>query len=207
MTQRSDYGRLNGRKGKGLLPPNPNQWQMEHNGLDLREQLASDLASPLDHAAAFSLLPNVSVHPHGAIPAANVYINHFRREGSASWSGLAMTLADGHELVFYNDGHPMNRVRATLMEEFFHLRLKHPRSTIRVYSDDGRFRTHNSQVEDEAYHSGAAALVPYFTLKGMIASGQSVNGIAKLLQVSRDLVVFRAKVTRCYSALRRRRGQ
>src|SRR5689334_7934038 len=98
MMQRSNFGKTNGRRGTGYLPPNPKQWNTEHNGLDLREELAVDIGDRLDHAAAFAMLPHASVHPHGALPAADVYLNHFRGEGSAAWSGLTITLADGHEL-------------------------------------------------------------------------------------------------------------
>jgi hypothetical protein len=203
MTQQSSFAGPTDRKGTGLLPPNPKQWQTEHNGLDLRAELGVALSDPLDHYAAFALLPHVTVHPHGAIPAADVYLHYFRREGSAAWSGLSITLADGHELVFFNDAHPATRIRATLMEEYFHIRLDHPRSAIRLHSEDGRWRTFNSSVEDEAYHSGAAALVPYRALKNMLASGQRVGGIATHFRVSHDLVIFRMKVTRCYRMLRR----
>ena len=204
MTQRSNSGKTDGRKGKGFFPPNPKQWPIEKNGLDLRHELATDLGAPLDHDAAYGLLPHVSVNPHGAIPAAAMFINHFRGAGAASWSGLAMTLDDGHELVFYNDSHPENRIRATLMEEFFHLRLGHARSTVRVFGGDGPGRTFDSKVEDEAYQSGAAALVPYWSLKRLADAGRSASVIAGQFQVSRDLVVFRAKVTRCYRVLTRR---
>ena len=203
MTQRANSGKTNAKRGKGYYPPNPNQWTAEKHGLALREELSSALSDPLDHVAALAVLPNVSVNPHGAIPAAHVFIEHFRREGSVSWSGLVVTLDDGHELVFYNDAHPPTRVRATLMEEFFHIRLAHPRSAIRLIDGDGPARTFNARVEDEAYQSGAAALVPYWGLKRMVDAGESAFHIARHFRVSQDLVLFRSKVTRCYQSLQR----
>ena len=204
MTQPSDSGKTSGSRSKGYFPPNPKQWTPERNGLALREGLNADLRDPLDHEAAFRQLPHVSVNPHGAIPAAAVFVDYFRTVGSSSWSGLAMTLADGHELVFYNDAHPVNRVRATLMEEFFHIRLGHPRSVIRILDGNGPSRTYDARVEDEAYQSGAAALVPYWALKQLVSAGKDVSTIARQFHVSRDLVLFRAKVTRCYRTLKRR---
>ena len=35
------------RKGTGVLPPNPNRWEQEHNALDLRHELALPLDDPL----------------------------------------------------------------------------------------------------------------------------------------------------------------
>ena len=198
-----DYGTINRRKGQGLIPPNPRQWNYEHAGLDLREELGLDVEQSLDPRAAFALLSNAEVRPHSEIPAAAVYIEHFRKAGSSNWSGMAITDEEGYSFVFYNDSHPPNRVRTTLMEEFFHLRFGHPRSAIRIYGDGTKARTFQSEIEEEAYHSGAAALVPYRPLVRLISAGIPTWKIAKQFEVSVDLVVFRAKVTKCYRRARR----
>jgi hypothetical protein len=199
-----NYVKRRNRGGKKLLPPNPTQWECEHKALDLRDALAVDLHDPLDHAAAFSLLPNVVVVPHGALPAADKYLNHFRGVRPSAWSGLAVTIAPDFDLVIYNDSHRITRVRATLLEEFFHLWIGHPKSVLRMYSDDGAWRSYNSTVEQEAYGSGAAALVPYAGLVQMINSGRTVQEIASHFEVSEALVLFRGKVTKTYRRLRRR---
>ena len=199
------YETIKRRRGQGLIPPNPKQWSYEHAGLDVRDELGLNPEQALDPGAVFALIPNASVHPHGAIPAADVYINHFRGEGNSSWSGMAITDADGYHLVFYNDAHPPNRVRSTLMEEFFHLRFGHPRSAVRVYREEVKSRTFKSEIEKEAYHSGAAALVPYRPLHSMLAQGEAASAIAGHFAVSVELVVFRAKVTKCYGKMQRKR--
>lgn len=160
------------------------------------------LDAPLSHQAAFGLLPDVTVVGHGEIPMAQVYIDHFRNSGSAAWSGMGIQLPGGGALVVFNDSHPINRVRATLMEELFHLRLGHPATTVRVYQDAGG-RSYDARVEGEAYGSGAAALVPYRPLRERLQAGESVRRIAGFFEVSQDLVVFRAKVTRLYRSMRR----
>src|SRR5437773_12068232 len=133
MTRLPNYARRRARGGKGLLPPNPKQWENEHNALDLREAIALGLDIPLGHPAAFALLPDVTVVGHGQIPMAQIHIDHFRNSGSGAWSGMGIPLPGGGALVVFNDSHPMNRIRATLMEEFFHLWLGHPATTVRVY--------------------------------------------------------------------------
>ncbi len=200
----SGLERRKARSGCGLLPPNPNQWENEHNGLDLREDLGVGVDRPLSHVDAFTLYPHVQVLPHGDVPAAAAHINHFRTVGSSSWSGLAIRLSDELELVVYNDSHPQNRVRATLMEELFHIRLKHPRSVIRVFAPSDAARTHDGAVEAAAYGSGAAALVPYVSLKKLLADGVSTAVIARTFEVSLELVAYRMKVTKLYSPHRRR---
>jgi IrrE N-terminal-like domain len=189
------------RRGKGVLPPNPKQWDAEHNALDLRAELELSLEEPLAYEAAFQLLPAVTVLPHGAIPAAEVHLATLRRNGGASWSGMAFACPSGDEFVVYNDAHSLARVRATLMEEFFHLRLGHPRSTLRLLSGSEATRSYDRSVEQEAYDSGAAALVPYATLKKMLGQGCDPSVVAEHFGVSTELVVFRGYVTR---AIRRK---
>jgi hypothetical protein len=185
------------RKGTGVLPPNPKQWNVENHALDLREELGIPLDAPLNHEDAFRLLPNVTVLAHGVIPAAAVYLDRLRQPGRAAWSGMAFPVGDGHQFVVYNDAHSIERIRATLMEEYFHIRLGHPRSQLRLLSGKDGHRTYNRNVEQEAYDCGAAALVPYRPLKAMFDGGRSITAIASHFAVSGDLVTFRAKVTRC----------
>jgi hypothetical protein len=110
---------------------------------------------------------------------------------------------EGVHVVVFNDSHPPNRIRASLMEEFFHVRLGHAPSKIRLYDANGRLRTYDGSVEKEAYGSGAAALVPFQTLKAWILDGVPVREISTRLAVSRDLVIFRAKVTKQYGRIRK----
>jgi Zn-dependent peptidase ImmA (M78 family) len=193
------------RAGTGVLPPNPAQWDCEHHALDLRQELGLGVGAKLVIEDVFDLLPNTVVIPHGQIAMANVYADHFRAEGSGRWSGLAIRLDDGSDLIVYNDSHPDTRVRATLMEEFFHLKLNHPRSHIQLLGDGTRARTFDDEVERIAYGSGAAALVPFCRLKEMLADGASSSAIAHAFGVSTELVSFRMKVTKLYRSRRPRR--
>jgi hypothetical protein len=51
--------------------------------------------------------------------------------------------------------------------------------------------------------SGAAALVPFKGLKALVEDGMAAQQIGRVYGVSRDLVIFRAKVTKLYRRLRR----
>ena len=198
---RSRYVRRKPRGGKGLIPPNPKQWENEHNGLDLRDELGLDPIDVLSPEEAYGLLENVTLMPHGGIPAAAEHLDHFRRDGSTAWSGMSVLLPDGREVVVFNDSHSPRRIRATLMEEFFHIRLNHPRSRLRLHGDGAPSRSFNGAVERQAYGSGAAALVPYAGLRSLTDTGATAWDIAQHYRVSRDLVLFRAKVTKTYRRL------
>jgi Zn-dependent peptidase ImmA (M78 family) len=88
------------------------------------------------------------------------------------------------------------------MEEFFHLWLGHRPTRLKLFSDANGKRDFDAVKETEAYGSGAASLVPYKALKGMIQEGRSAIGIADHFNVSSRLVEFRINVTR----LRKRRN-
>lgn len=202
MTRRVSYVRRKARNGKGFLPPNPTQWENEHNGLDLRDDLSIGISARLDIEQVYTLLDHVSVLPHGKVPAANVYLEQLRTGTARGWSAAGLQLPDGHELVIFNDSHPRTRLRATLMEEFFHVWLDHPRSALRLLGDDSNWRTYDGDIEAEAYGSGAAALVPYKMLKKMVLEGQTDRRIAKHFKVSPELVRFRLKVTKLWNKSR-----
>lgn len=193
------------RAGTGVLPPNPTQWECENHALDLRRDLGMTVSARLVIDDAFALLSSATVIPHGDVVLADILSNHFRAGAAIGrWSGLALRLDDGSDLIIYNDSHPETRVRATLMEEFFHLRLHHPRSRIRLLDDGSHARTVDDEVERIAYASGAAALVPFCQLKEMVAAGTSMREIARVFGVSSDLVAFRMKVTKLYNRRRAR---
>jgi hypothetical protein len=196
-------GRKN-RGGTGLLPPNPLQWGCENNGLDLRRELEITIGHRLSIEDAFSRLPSARVVADGELLLPEGMKGHFTGQASGRWSGLSTRLDDGSDLIIYNAAHAETRVRATLMEEYFHLRLKHPRSHIRLLSDGSGERTHDSEVEREAYGSGAAALVPFCALRELMADGAYSNDIARHFGVSDQLVRYRMKVTRQYN---KRRGK
>lgn len=193
------------RGGKGLLPPNPRQWDAEHRALDLRDELGLGYEDRLVVEAAFDGMAGVETWAVSEIPAAQCHIDQLR--GSGEWSGAAIPLPGGRTWVVYNDAHSRTRIRATLMEELFHLRLGHPPSLVRVHTGGEARRSYNSKIEEEAYASGAAALVPYCALKRALARGETAITLARSLEVSPALVEFRLKVTKLWSRRVRRRRQ
>ncbi len=200
---RIDYSRRKARGGRGLIPPNNTQWDNEHHALDVRETLHLSENEPLPEIGEVykKLDRAVTIFAHGELPAAAVFTDHFRNAGRGSWSGLALPMADGSIWVVYNDAHRPSRVRATLMEEFFHIYLEHPTTTLRLLPNPEQAnRTYNAAAEGQAYGCAAASLVPYAGLKGMVGAGTTVPQIAAHFVVSRDLVLFRLKVTKLYRA-------
>jgi len=124
---------------------------------------------------------------------------HLLGAASEQWSGGACTLPNGMKLVVLNPTHGRSRTNATLMEEICHVFLGHQPNRLSIVTKDERgkvmSRDYRKTDEEEAYATGAAALVPYAPLKRLIYEGQRALDIAKRFHVSIELVEYRLKVT------------
>ncbi len=129
---------------------------------------------------------------------------HLTGAGKNAWSGGAAshTLPDGRKLIILNPTHGKNRQNATLMEEICHVFLGHKPSRLAIENRDknGKIiaRDYNHAIEEEAYSTGAAALVPYTSLRRMVEEGKTSQEIARHFYVSRALVEYRIKVSRLW---------
>jgi hypothetical protein len=130
-------------------------------------------------------------------------------KGKDDWSGGAASipLPDGQKLIILNPTHGRNRQRATLMEEISHVFLGHKPSRLAITkrNKEGKIiaRDYNADIEEEAYGTGAAALIPYLGLKRYVEEGKSSAEIARHFGVSRALVEFRIKVSKLWDAYKK----
>jgi hypothetical protein len=129
---------------------------------------------------------------------------HLLGEGKDMWSGGAASkkLPDGRKLIILNPTHGKNRHNATLMEEVCHVFLGHKASRLAIKNTNKQgkaiARDYNHEIEEEAYGTGAAALVPYSALKIFVEQGKTSREIARHFGVSRALVEFRIKISRLW---------
>jgi hypothetical protein len=130
--------------------------------------------------------------------------SHLLGEGKDSWSGGAASpvLPDGRKLIVLNPTHGKNRHNATLMEEVCHVFLGHKPSRLAIRKKDKQgnivARDYNADIEEEAYATGAAALVPYRGLKALVERGKTSAEIARHYAVSRALIEYRIKISRLW---------
>lgn len=133
---------------------------------------------------------------------------HLLGSASEAWSGGACSrsLPDGRKIVILNPNHGRLRTNATLMEEISHVFLGHQPNRLHVVAEDARGRTSSRDYrkadEEAAYGIGAAALVPYASLRRSVLKGQTSSQIARHFRVSRELVEYRLKVTRLWRSYR-----
>ena len=130
--------------------------------------------------------------------------------GKDNWSGGAASkkLPNGKKLIILNPTHAKTRHKATLMEEISHVFLGHKPSRLAIENRDKHGNTiardYNAEIEEEAYSTGAAALVPYAGLKKFVEGGKTAAEIARHYNVSKALVEYRIKISRLWDTYKER---
>lgn len=190
------------------LPPGEKWRQYELKALGLRDFARVPKDAPLNpfRLARFANLLVVDLNRIKGLSAET----RERLLGSASeeWSGGACSrpLPNGRKIVILNPNHGSTRTNATLMEEICHVFLAHQPNRLAVISetDGGKTlaRDYRKLDEEAAYAIGAAALVPFGSLRRFIQEGDSSAEVARHFKVSRDLVEYRLKVTHLWKAYR-----
>lgn len=183
----------------GPLPPGEKWRNFELKAMALREfaRVRPDVSlNPFDLAQFANLMVVEFEQLKGLSERAR---QHLLGPASEAWSGGACTLPDGMKLVILNPNHGAARTKATLMEEICHVFLAHQPNRLSVVTKDERGKVMNRDYrrtdEEEAYGVGAAALVPYATLKRLLLQGKTSREIGVHFRVSRELVEYRMKVT------------
>ena len=137
-------------------------------------------------------------------------LNELLGTGKNNWSGGAASkkLPNGKKLIILNPTHAKTRHKATLMEEISHVFLGHKPSRLAIENRDKHGNTiardYNEDIEEEAYATGAAALVPYAGLKRLVEGGKTSAEIARHYNVSKALVEYRIKISRLWETYKER---
>ena len=183
----------------GDLPPGEKWRDFELKALGLRDfaRVRTDQPlNPFELARFANLLVVRFDEVAGLSEAARA---HLLGPASENWSGGACTLPNGMKLVILNPTHGRSRTNATLMEEICHVFLGHQPNRLSIVTKDERGKVMNRDYrkadEEEAYGVGAAALVPYASLKKLLLQGRTSTDVASHFRVSPELVEYRMKVT------------
>jgi len=188
-------------KKQSDFPPNPAQWQPERNGLKFRHRFAVPPDVPLQPFEIGKRFPDATLLRRDDLERLVAPEDLAEAFGPARfrWSAVTVPIPGVGNVIILNDTHATTRQNATLMEEFFHIVLRHKPSKIKPCPHTGLMRREfDSSMEEEAYWSAAAALVPYGALRCMVEQGHTISGIATYFEVSVDLVEFRLKVTKLW---------
>lgn len=206
---------------RNLLPPTEKRKQFELRALGLRDFAGVADGQPLD-PFALAKFAKLMVVDFDAVKELSAESRaHLLGAAADDWSGGACSqpLPNGWRVVILNPLHGSQRNRATLMEEVAHVFLGHKPNRLAAITGDDRpggspatpnqsrdrmlARDYNQADEEAAYAVGAAALVPYAALRGLVLSGRTAQEIARHFRVSRQLAEYRIKVTHLWADYKR----
>ncbi len=183
---------------EALLPPSAKRRVHERIALKIREFAGVALDQPLN---PWKLAPYVKLRVTNLREVQGLSEETRKLllgDIGKNWSGGATRpLPDGSRLVFLNPNHTKERQAATLMEEVCHVVLGHSPTRLTMTEETGialHFRNFNENQEEVAYSVGAAALIPFFSLKQAVLAGLRSDMVARKFVVSRELVEYRIKV-------------
>ena len=182
-----------------LPPPSTGRWRMyERMALQIRGFAGIDLSAKLDPFALADSLKIRVIYLKDLVGLSD--LSRTRLESADNWSGGATSdLGDGSHIVVLNHKHSAGRQVATLMEEVCHIIFGHRMSGIAADQVGGR--SYNFNIEEEAYAVGAAALVPYYSLRNFLTSSLSVRNIAGHFGVTKSLIIYRSRGLHLYGDL------
>ena len=163
----------------------------QYEQLGLRVRSFAGLTSIHERLDPFALAESVGLRvvPLESIAGLTEDVKAVLQSPDRVWSGGATpVLPDGTRIVILNPSQSSQRKAATLMEEICHVLLGHKHSEL------SSARTHDKNIEDEAYSVGAAALLPYRALACDLSRGHSIKSIAAQAGVSQALVRYRIKI-------------
>jgi hypothetical protein len=170
---------------------------IEHNAALIRQKADIPLEAKLD--------PFALVKQFGVLLVTLDALNGFSAEDREKienipvkkWSGGGMPLPQGDFLVILHPLQTPERAAVTMMEEIAHAHYRHKPN--RFYCDDGVFRREfDPKIEQEAYWTAAATLLPSKVIGLCVMRGLSSEEIAAEFGVSKELVEFRIKTRRLW---------
>jgi IrrE N-terminal-like domain len=187
------------------LPPGAKWRRYELQGLALRDFASVRTEGRLNPYALARFANLLVVDIEDVKGLSQQAREHLLGPAAGEWSGGACSraLPDGRKIIILNPTHGRQRKHATLMEEICHVFLGHTPNRLAVVGvgkkGQALARDYQKADEEAAYATGAAALVPFSSLRKLVLAGKSTIEIARHFNVSRELVAYRLKVTRLWA--------
>ncbi|GAA5531531.1 ImmA/IrrE family metallo-endopeptidase [Herpetosiphon gulosus] len=128
---------------------------------------------------------------------------YIENQDPSVWSGLGGPDPEGGMIIILNPKQTKERAAVTIMEEVAHIYYGHEPSLVMKEGSDLDRRLYLRGIEQEAYWTAAAVLLPRHMLARAIWKQRSIETIAAAYGVSTELVVFRAKVLGLWNDLKR----
>ncbi len=165
----------------------------EQQGAELRRLAGTGLTERLDPLSLADQFRIMVIDPDQLSSLSDYDREIITGLSGKDWSGGAWPMPDGSLLVMLNPNQTPERRNVTLMEEIAHQHLGHPPSCLRRKEDGTWERSYDKVVEEEAYWTAAAALLPRRIVGKAVWERCTAANLAQKYGVSVELVEFRIK--------------
>lgn len=200
MARAGQLDRQNGRAPRRFLR------FVEEHGLAIRHRAGLGTEGRLDPYEAASEFGVVIAKPDELQRLDPRDLAQIRLIDARAWSGSAQELPDGRVLVLLNPNQTPERAASTLMEEIAHAYFGHQPTALISAPMGLTNRTYVKAEEDEAFWTGAAALLPSSVVARAVWHEIPADALAQAYGVSLELVEFRIKTLRLWAWYRDRRA-
>ena len=177
------------------------------------ERLSAELRESINLTLTDKILPRKFLASNGIIvwepkeiPGIDLeHVKQLTEVDPDSWSGCTVKEC-GLTAIIINPAHPKTRQANTLMHEWAHIKLRHkPNRVDRSANGLLLLSDYPKEIEDEADWLAGALLAPREGLLIYRKKGMSVEAIASIYGISRELTNWRLRMTGIEKQLRARR--
>lgn len=167
---------------------------IEQNAIQIRSRLGLDLTENFDPFKISRGIGVSIIYPdeNRSIASNPDMMAYLQTLDAKVWSAMGGKLDTGNLLIVLNRNQTIQRARVSIMEEVAHEHYEH-KPSISPYMFEGKLRFYDQANEQEAYHTGAATLLPSVVIAMSVHHGKPASEIAEMRGTSIELVEMRIK--------------
>lgn len=176
------------------------QW-IEKNAILLRQRAQVQALELLDPRMCKDKLNLQFIVLEGIEKLPPTILGFLKSLGARKWSGISKKLPNGDLLLALNPNMTPERANVTIMEEAAHAHYGHKPVQLHPLGDDLYQRIYDDSIEQEAYWTAAAALLPSKAVAIAVYQGQTADDLAVCYNASPELAEMRIKTLGLWSHL------
>ncbi len=195
MDNKVEFGKRNIIVGEAKPPTQMFLQYIEKQATAIRQRAQVGLLDRLDPKSlkkVFGIKFVTLEEMSNAVPSET--IDAFKSMTAKDWSGCGLEMPNGTLIVMLNPNMTMERTNVTIMEEISHKHLKHQPSKIITLPGGLTQRVYNQQVEQQAYWTAGATLLPALVIAQAVWKRETAAEVALKYGASVELVEMRIRI-------------
>lgn len=172
---------------------------LEQQAMILRQRAGVGPLDPFDPQRLLAQARLKIAYPKNVDDLHSDVLDYFSTLDPTTWSGMGRALPDGKLLVLLNPNMTPERESVTIMEEVAHVHYGHQHSELVTHPTGFEQRKYNKQIEQEAYWTAAAVLLPGKAVAFAVWRGETAEDLMTAYNVSIELAEMRIKTLGLWS--------